>query len=117
MLLETSFRYIADDTAVITLTGALTLGTSLKTADTQIQTAIDRGVRWLVLEMSGVPYIDSAGLGALVHTAGLARQHGGAVRLSGVHERVVALLRMAHVDTMLPMDENQEIALAAMLTM
>ena len=114
MPLETSFRAVAADTAVITLTGALTLGTSLKTADMQIQTAIRQGAYRLVVEMSGVPYLDSAGLGALVYTAGLAQEHGGALRLAGVTEKVAALLRMTKVDPLLPMDPDEQTALDAL---
>ena len=114
MLLQTSFRLVSADTAVITLTGALTLGTSLKTADMQIHTAIEKGAHWLVLEMSGVPYLDSAGLGALVHAAGLAQERGGTLRLAGVTEKVASLLRLTRVDTLLPIDADETSALAAL---
>lgn len=114
MLLQTSIRTVTADTAVITLTGPLTLGTSLKTADMQIQSAITRGALRLVLEMSGVPYIDSAGLGSLVHASGVVGERGGALRLAGVTDRVASLLRMTKVDTLLPMDADEATALAAL---
>ena len=114
MLLQTSFRQVAADTAVITLTGPLTLGTSLKTADMQIHTAIEKGAHRLVLEMSGVPFIDSAGLGALVHAAGVTQERGGALRLAGITERVASLLRLTRVDTLLPTDADEESALTAL---
>ena len=114
MLLQTSIRSIGTDTAVITLTGALTLGTSLKTADMQIHTAIEKGAHRLVIEMSGVPFIDSAGLGSLVHASGVVQERGGTLRLAGVTDRVATLLRMTRVDTLLPMDPDEATALSAL---
>ena len=114
MLTQASIRSVNADTAVITLSGPLTLGTSLKTADMQIHNAIDRGVHRLVLEMSGVPYIDSAGLGALVHAFGMAKERGGSLRLCGVSERIVSLLRTTQVDSILPISADEQTALAAL---
>ena len=113
MLLQSSTRTVNEKTAVVTFTGPLTLGTSLKTADMQLENAIEAGTCWLVLEMSGVPYIDSAGLGLLVHASGLAREHGGDLRLSGVSDRVLQLLRMTHVESLLHIDPDEGSALAA----
>ena len=107
-------RYIDAATAVVTLVGALTLGTGLKTADQQIQTAIEKGVSKLAIDMSGVPYSDSAGLGVLIHTFGLTRLKNGALRLSGASERMLSMLNLTRMDTLLPIDPTVEASLAAM---
>ncbi len=102
------------DTAVVTMSGALTLGTNLKIADARIQEAIRGGAIRLVLDMSGVPYMDSAGLGALVMTYGLVKAQGGVVRLAAVSERVATLLTMTSMDTLMPMDANAAASLEAL---
>jgi ABC-type transporter Mla MlaB component len=51
--------------AVVTLSGGLTLGTSLKIADSQIQAAIEDGATKIVIDLTDVEYVDSAGLGML----------------------------------------------------
>jgi anti-sigma B factor antagonist len=52
----------------------------------------------LVLDFSNVPYIDSAGIGALV-TAYVSRQkHGRAIVLAQVSERIRTALRVTKVD-------------------
>jgi anti-anti-sigma factor len=114
MALEISLRYVDAETAVVTLVGSLTLGTGLKTADQQIQSAIENGVSKMVIDLSGVPYSDSAGLGALIHTFGLTRVKHGSLRLSGVSERLSGMLRMTRMDTLLPMDADVESSLAAL---
>ena len=114
MSLELSIRPIPPQTAVVTFTGPLTLGTNLKTADARLQTAIEGGSVRLVLDLSGVPYMDSAGLGTLVHASGLVRERGGALRLAGVTERVAALLRMTLTDTFLPIDTDVDAGLTGL---
>ncbi len=80
----------------------------------QIHTALANGAHRLVLEMSGVPYIDSAGLGSLAHASGVAQERGGTLRLAGVTDKVAALLRLTRVDTLLPMDADEAAAPAAL---
>ena len=114
MPLQIAVQKPAAETAVAVLTGTLTLGTDLKVAATQLQTLVEQGVRSLVLDMTGVAYSDSAGLGMLIHTFGLLEQRGGAMRLCGVGERVAAMLRMTHTDKVLPTDPDLNASLAAL---
>ena len=114
MALETSVRQVGADTVVVTLVGSLTLGTGLKTADQLIQGAIAKGASRMVIDMAGVPYSDSAGLGALIHTYGLMQEKQGMLRLCGVSERMLGMLNMTRMDTLLPMDADLETSLAAL---
>jgi len=57
----------------------LTLGTSLKLADAQVQTAIAEGVSKMVIDLTSVDFVDSAGLGMLVCTYGALNEKGGAL--------------------------------------
>ncbi len=114
MSLQSTILRVKADTAVLTFTGNLTLGTNLSTVDTQIQKLVEEGVCWMVFDLTAVPYIDSAGLGVLVHSAGLARQKKGSVRLCGVSERVAALLKLTMMDAQLPVDADATASLAAM---
>ncbi len=111
---EVSIRKVKPDTAVVTMSGPLTLGTNLKIADAQIQEAIRGGAVRLVLDMSGVPYMDSAGLGALVMMHGLAKSQGGVVRLAGASERVASLLTMTSMDSLMAMDADVDASVAAL---
>jgi anti-sigma B factor antagonist len=114
MILDVAINQIAPDTAVVTLTGALTLGTSLMTADNKLQGLIKAGTIKIALDMSGVPYIDSAGLGAIVHAYGLAMEMQGSIRLCGISSKVASLLKMTRMDTFLPIDPDIETSLAAL---
>jgi anti-anti-sigma factor len=112
MALELTTEKLDAHTAVVTMTGSLTLGTNLKIADTQLQQLITDGVTRLVLDLTACPYSDSAGLGVLVHTYGLLREHGGAIRLCGTPERVSALLKMTKLERLLPCDPDRATSIA-----
>jgi anti-sigma B factor antagonist len=114
MILQVEIEKPSPGVAVVHFTGALTLGTSLHAADAQLQKTIKDGAAKVVLDMAGVPYMDSAGLGVLVQASGIARQQGGDLRLSGVSGRVEELIRMTRTDALLPMDADVDSSLAAM---
>jgi anti-anti-sigma factor len=100
--------------AVITLSGGLTLGTSLKIVDSQIQATIADGVTRMVIDMTDVEYVDSAGLGMLVYTYGTLNEKKGALRLCGVTPRVMALLQMTKTDVLLAIDQDRQDSMAAL---
>jgi anti-anti-sigma factor len=114
MTLQTSFERINADTAVITFVGSLTTGLNLKMANDQIQGLIEGGVSQLVLDLTAVPYMDSAGLGTLVHTNGLVLRSGGMLRLCGVGDRVAALLKLTQMDAVLSVDPDAGASLTAL---
>lgn len=114
MPLEASVQRLPPDIAVLTLSGPLTLGTNLKTLDGTIQTLLGSGVRGLIFDLSASPYADSAGLGTLIHTAGLMAERGGIMRLAGVSDRIVSMLRMTRTENLVPMDLDTAASLAAL---
>lgn len=114
MILQLDVQKPEPGMAIVRFTGALTLGTSLHAADAQLQKTIRDGAAKVVLDLAGVPYMDSAGLGTLVQASGLARQQGGDLRLCGVSDRVAELIKMTRTDGLLPMDADVDASLAAM---
>ena len=114
MLLTTTIEKLHDEAAVVTFSGALTLGTSLKFADSQVQSAISQGVSRVVFDLSSVDYVDSAGLGMIVYIYGVLSQKNGAFRLCGVAPRVLSLLQLTKTDTLFAIDSCREDSLAAL---
>ena len=55
--------------------------------------------RVLILDLTEVPYIDSAGIGALVGAHVNHQKDGRSLALVGVPQRVTNSLKVAHVDT------------------
>ena len=99
---------------MVRLSGGLTLGTSLKIADSQIQSAIEGGVTRMVIDLTDVEYVDSAGLGMLMYAYGMLNEKQGSLRLCGVTARVMSLLQMTKTDMFLPIDKSLDESLAAL---
>jgi stage II sporulation protein AA (anti-sigma F factor antagonist) len=111
MILQMDIQRPAPGVAVARFVGAITLGSSLHAADAQLQKTIREGAAKIVLDMTEVPYMDSAGLGVLVQASGMAKQQGGDLRLCGVSERVAELIKMTRTDALLPVDADVEASL------
>ena len=114
MLLTATTDRLTGATAVVTLSGSLTLGSSLKAAEAQVQTVIAEGVSKMVIDLSSVDLIDSAGLGLLVFTYGLLSENHGALRLCGVSQRVFRLLQLTGTNGFLAVDTSREDSLAVL---
>ena len=67
----------------------------------QNQVRADRATD-LIIDLSGVPYIDSAGIGALVNGYVSHQNAGKTLSLAGVNDRVRTALRIANVEQFLP---------------
>lgn len=66
----------------------------------------------LIMDLAGVPYMDSAGLGVIMNYFVSAQKGGRKFFLTGVDNRVRALLEMTKVDTILRLCNSIEAALA-----
>jgi anti-anti-sigma factor len=64
----------------------------------------------LILDMSGVPYMDSAGLGLVTNYFVAAEDDHRQFLLAGVNERVMSLLEMTQVDKVLKLYPTVEAA-------
>lgn len=79
---------------ILTLSGALVMTTMF---DFQAMVRADTS-QSLIIDFSGVPYVDSAGIGALVG-AYVTRQHGGrSLALVSVSERIHNALKVTRVE-------------------
>ena len=68
--------------------------------------AISGGNVQLAVNMSGVTFIDAAGIGVLVAAANRARQAGGGLSLLAPSPQVRRLLDVFHLDAILPIAER-----------
>jgi anti-anti-sigma factor len=114
MPLSSTIETLPQGIAVVRLSGGLTLGTSLKIADSQIQSAIEAGVSKMVIDLTDVEYVDSAGLGMLMYAYGMLNEKKGVLRVCGVTDRVLSLLRMTKTDMFLPIDKDVDESLTAL---
>jgi anti-anti-sigma factor len=91
----------------------MTLGTQLREVESKISEVANHGIHKLILDLSGIEYIDSAGLGALMILYGNMKVRGGKFRLVAPRAKVLEVLKMTHTDSILNIDRNLEAALAS----
>ena len=86
------------DTTILRIQGPLTLQTLF-----DFQTAIrqpDTGDT--IIDLTGVPYIDSAGLGTILSHWAHTQRTGKKLAIAGICERVQVLFNLTKVNTVLP---------------
>ena len=93
MLLATEVFQFEPDITGISCSGRFTLGTRLSETEAMVQSMLDEGVRKLVLDLTHVDFVDSAGLGIIMRMYGEMTERGGQFRISGPHEQVRTAFR------------------------
>jgi anti-sigma B factor antagonist len=83
-----------DGQRMLRLTGPLTMSTLF---DFQSKVRTDTS-RVLLLDFTSVPYVDSAGIGAMVGAYVTHQKDGRSLYLIGVNERVLNALKVTHVE-------------------
>jgi anti-sigma B factor antagonist len=91
---------IVGDVAIVTVNGDITLnkGGDVLIKD-KIQSLIHQGYKSILLDLGGVSYVDSAGLGELVQAYATTRNRGGALKLVNVTKRLQDLLVVTRLVT------------------
>lgn len=86
------------DVTILTLTGPLTISTLF-----DFQSAVRQpDLKSTIIDFSGVPYIDSAGLGIVLSHWAHTQRIGVKFATVGISERVKVLLAMTGVDKLMP---------------
>ncbi len=81
--------------AVMELAGRLTVNDRPGVLRDAVADAARRGARHVVLDLSGVPYIDSTRLGELIAAHVTIARQGGRLKLVATPDRIVELLTLA----------------------
>jgi len=76
----------------------------------ELQDAVRQGEGDLIVDISGVPYMDSAGLGALLGAFASCQRTSHQFGLVAVPDRVMTLLKVSGVDKILPRFDTVEAA-------
>ena len=101
--------------ASVTLGGRLDAGNAQLIKETLMQ-LINAGTIHLVIDLAQVPFIDSAGLAALVSALKTTRRIGGSVLLSGVQPQARTVFSLTMLDQVFAIYPDLEAALASLTT-
>ena len=95
-----------DGVAVLHLKGRLDLVSA-----SALRSAVEQAEKSVVVDLGGVEFIDSSGVGALVAGLKHARQRGGELRIAAAGEQVQMVLQLTNINRILRPYESVEAAL------
>src|SRR6266404_2507266 len=87
------------DVTILDLKGRMTMGEGDELLKDKINSLILQGRKKLVLNLGGVPYVDSAGLGEIVRTYTTVSRQGGSLKLVNLTKRITDLLSITKLLT------------------
>jgi anti-sigma B factor antagonist len=99
---------------ILDLNGPLLVGEAERACRDRVRQQVDDGARKLVINLSGVPYMDSSGIGALVSIFNGVHEVGGVCRFFGATRKGRQLLKMVRLDTVLELVEDEKSALKSL---
>ena len=99
------------DVTVLDLKGRITLGEGDELLKDKVNSLLNQGQRKLVLNLSDVPYIDSAGLGEIVRTYTTVSRQGGSLKLANLTKRITDLLSITKLLTVFETFESESDAI------
>ena len=103
------------DVTVVTISGEITLARDGDVAlRDKIVELLARGRRKLVLNLAGVTYVDSAGLGQLVQVQTKAAGSGALMKVAGPGTRLMTLLRIAKLLPLFDIADSEAAAIESL---
>jgi anti-sigma B factor antagonist len=100
------------DRTVVQVTGEVDVYTAPKLRE-QLVSLVDAGRYDIVVDMDGVEFLDSTGLGVLVGGLKRVRTHDGSLRLVCSQERILKIFRITGLTKVFPIYDSVSEALTA----
>ena len=101
----------ADGTTIVAVEGEIDVYTAPKLRD-KITELVGDGVYHLIIDMEGVEFLDSTGLGVLVGGLKKVRAHNGSLQLICTQERLLKIFRITGLAKVFTIHESAEAASA-----
>ena len=110
MSLKIDIRETADAT-ILDISGRVTLGESLADLRDSVREALAGDQKNILLNLAGVSYIDSSGLGQLIGSYATVANRGGQMKILNLQKRVNDLMQITKLLTVFEAYTNEEAAL------
>jgi len=101
-----------NDVTVLDLEGNLALEGN-KQFRRHVAATIDAGVRKLILNLAGVPYMDSSGLGELISCYTAMQKSSGSVKLLHLNDRLQHLLTVTKLSALFETFDSEPAAISS----
>ncbi len=99
MPLSLTTQTYAPGVTVIELSGRITLGRESGQIETAVLKALEQGADKLIVDMTGVTYIDSTGIGIIAYCFGKITQKGAKGAVAGAKGLVLDVFKLTRIDS------------------
>jgi anti-sigma B factor antagonist len=101
----------AGDVTILDLNGAVRIGEGAVSLRDSIRTLADQGKKKVLLNLAGVKYMDSSGIGELIANYTTITRQGGQLKLLNLTDRIQNLLVITKLLTVFDSYDNEAEAL------
>jgi len=98
---------------ILTVSGDLVIGDPETTFKKTVTRLLEEGRVHLLVDLTGVGFLDSSGLGALVRALTQSQKEGGQTKLLGANEQIRKLLQMTKLDSVFELHDDMEAAVSS----
>ncbi|MGQ9896978.1 MAG: STAS domain-containing protein [Acidobacteriota bacterium] len=109
----TTIERTKDGIAILELQGSIFLGDGDTVLREHVSHLLRQGVLGVILNLAGVPYVDSSGLGEIVRAMTSVKRVGGQLKLASPSRRLVDILNITKLSSILETYDTEEAALAS----
>ena len=113
MSLKTSTHF-QSNVAIVRLVGNITLGEASSELRDTVRQTLATGHKAILLDLGGVGYIDSAGLGELVGCYATATNQGASLKLLNLQKKVQGLMQITKLTTVFETFDDEANAVRSM---
>ena len=99
--------HVVEGVTVLECSGRIVFGDEAAALREQVKDLVAGGKKQIVLNLGGVTYIDSGGLGTLVGLYTTARNAGGSIKLANLTQRVGDLLQVTKLLTVFEVYDDE----------
>src|SRR5215217_7031184 len=103
----------AGDVTVLDMSGKITIGEGSVALRTAIRRLLGEGKSKILLNLAGVGYIDSSGIGELVSSFTAVKKEGGTLKLLKLTQKIQDLLAITKLLTVFDVYEEEAEALSS----
>ena len=99
------------EVVVLDLKGRITLGEGDQLLKDKVNSLVNQGRKRIILNLAGVPYIDSAGLGEIVGSYTTVSRQGGSLKLLNLTKKITDLLAITKLLTVFETYDSEDEAI------
>ena len=101
----------AGDVTVLDMSGKITIGEGSVSLRTAIRRLLEEGKKRILLNLAGISYVDSSGIGELVSSYTAINKEGGQLKLLNLTQKIQDLLTITKLLTVFDVYDSEADAL------